>query len=67
MYVFFIAMGVFLMLALAVGAVVAIGMKGLYREKSPEVARMLAKTAQHMNGDAKNPPSLEKLFAHSRG
>ncbi len=65
MYVFLIAMIVCLALSLGVAAVVAIGMKGHLREKNPEVARVLAKTAQHLNGDAKNPPSLERLFAHS--
>lgn len=48
--------------ALAVTAVVAVGMRGRGRQISPEWAQRLARTAEHLNGDAKPPKRVQHLF-----
>ncbi|MGO4958047.1 hypothetical protein ACTQ49_12405 [Luteococcus sp. Sow4_B9] len=42
-------------------AVVAVGMKGAFREKAPRAANHLAVAARHMNGDAEPPQALVDL------
>lgn len=66
MFVFVIATIVCLILSLGVGAVVMVGMKGLYRDRNPRVARGLANAARHMNGDAEPPEAFERLLAAVR-
>lgn len=53
-----ITMLVILLIAAAIVAVVAMGMQGHAREVSPEFANAMARTAQHLNGDAEPPRGL---------
>ena len=56
-----IVMLVILGIALAVIAVVAVGMQGGGSERS-EIARTMTRTAQHLNGDAQPPRGLVEFF-----
>ena len=62
MYVFAVTLFLVLLLCVGVVGVVVIGMKGMFRDDAPATADFLAKTAQHLNGDAPAPERLEKLL-----
>lgn len=66
MYVFWIMLAVCIALAVGIAAVVAVGMKGLFREQNPALSRLLAKAATHLNGDAEPPAQLERLLESTR-
>lgn len=51
-----------LALAVAVGAVVVLGMEGRGRDHAPELADKFARAAKHLNGDAQPPERLQHLF-----
>lgn len=53
---------VMLIAAVAVTAVVAVGMKGRGSARAPGIASFLARTARHLNGDAKAPKRVAHLF-----
>lgn len=57
-----IVMLVILAIALAVIAVVAVGMQGGMADKAPDLAQRMARTAQHLNGDALPPKGLVEFF-----
>lgn len=54
-----------LCLAVAVGviAVVAVGMRGMYYERNPHLAKVLAEAAQAFNGDARPPAVVQQVAA----
>ena len=51
----YLTMFFIILVALAIGGVVAIGMQGAGRERAPQLANHLAEAARHMNGDAAGP------------
>lgn len=51
-----------LVLAVVVIAVVVMGMEGTGREKHPEIAHAMARTARHLNGEGEPPKALLTLF-----
>ncbi|SER50378.1 hypothetical protein SAMN05443377_101199 [Propionibacterium cyclohexanicum] len=55
MSVFILALIAALALAVAVGAVVAIGIQGYYRDRNPRLARLLHRIARLLNGE---PPPV---------
>lgn len=57
-----IGTGIIVIVALAVIAVVAVGMNGAMADKAPELADIMANTARHMNGDAEPPKALVEIF-----
>lgn len=57
-----IMMLVILGIALAIIAIVAIGMQGNPRSSSPKVRTAIARTAKHLNGEAPPPPGLVSFF-----
>lgn len=62
MPIVFIVMLLIVLVALGVCAVVAMGMQGAGRERAPELANVLARTARHLNGDADPPQALLRLI-----
>lgn len=62
MPIVFIVMLLIVLVALGVCAVVAMGMQGAGRDRAPELANVLAKTARHLNGDADPPQALLHLI-----
>jgi len=62
-----IMMLVILGIALAIIAIVAIGMQGNPRPaNSPKVRKAMASTAKHLNGEAPPPPGLVTFFGDLR-
>lgn len=57
-----IVMLVILGIALAVIAIVAVGMQGNLSKKAPDLADAMARTARHLNGDAQPPQGLVEFF-----
>jgi len=57
-----VSTGVILLIAVAVIAVVAVGMNGSMADRAPELADVMASTARHLNGDAEPPKVLVELF-----
>lgn len=51
-----------LVLAVVVIAVVVMGMEGTGRDKHPEIADAMARTARHLNGEGEPPKALRTLF-----
>lgn len=51
-----------LVLAVVVIAIVVMGMEGTGREKHPEIAHAMARTARHLNGEGEPPKALLTLF-----
>ena len=49
-------------LAVAVAAMVVIGMEGHGKDRAPELANRLARAARHLNGDAEPPKRFQHLF-----
>ncbi|MGA4669850.1 hypothetical protein ACPCG0_08650 [Propionibacteriaceae bacterium Y1923] len=60
-----VAMIIIVVLALAVTAVVAIGMRGKMSDRNPAVAERLGTVAKHLNGDAEAPASLVQFYETS--
>ena len=60
-----VAMLVIVGIALAVGAVVAVGMRGKWREHNPVVADRLGAVGKHLNGDAAAPDSFVQFYETS--
>lgn len=58
----YLSMFVILLLALAACAVVAVGMKGIGRDRAPQLADRFAVAARHLNGDAEPPQALVDLL-----
>lgn len=58
----YLTMFFIILVALAIGGVVAIGMQGAGRERAPQLANHLAEAARHMNGDAEPPQALVDLM-----
>ena len=56
------ALIVILAIALAVIAIVAVGMQGNLADRAPEIAHVMANTARHLNGDAQPPRGLVEFF-----
>jgi hypothetical protein len=63
-----IMMLVILGIALAIIAIVAIGMQGAPRPSAnqPKVRTAMARTAKHLNGEAPPPPGLVNFFEDLR-
>lgn len=57
-----VAMVVVIIAALAVAALVVMGMEGRYTQRAPELSHQLARAARHLNGDGRVPRRLERLF-----
>lgn len=60
-----VAMIIIVGLAIAITAVVAIGMRGKMSDRSPVVAERLGTVARHLNGDAEAPESLVQFYETS--
>ncbi len=58
MTVFVLALIVCLVMAVAVGAVVAVGMQGYYRDRNPRLAHKLYRASKYLNGE---PPADSKF------
>ena len=54
-----------LSLAGGVVAMVVMGVEGRGRERAPQIAETLGKTARHLNGEAEPPPGLLRLLHRS--
>ena len=57
-----VAMIIIVGLGIAVGAVVAIGMRGKLSYRNPAVAERLGLVAKHLNGDAQPPESFVQFY-----
>ncbi|MEL4357149.1 MULTISPECIES: hypothetical protein [unclassified Luteococcus] len=62
MTAFLITLFLILFVALAVAAVVVVGMKGYGGNHAPRLAGGLAETARHMNGEGEPPQALIDLL-----
>lgn len=63
MQFFLLLMVLCLAVALGVIAVVAVGMRGMYYERNPHLARVLSEAARAFNGDARPPAMIQQIAA----
>lgn len=59
---FVVAMILIVALAAVISGVVAIGMRGAYRQQAPGVANGFAVAARHLNGDAEPPAAFLNAY-----
>lgn len=62
MPIMFLALLVVMVFALVIIAVVVMGMEGTGKDKHPEIAHAMARTARHLNGEGEPPKALLALF-----
>ena len=55
-----ITMSVILVIAFAIMGLVTVGIQGLGRRRAPKVARTMARTVAHLNGDGRPPRVLSR-------
>ncbi len=63
MQFFLLLMVLCLAVALGVIAVVAVGMRGMYYERNPHLAKALTEAAKAFNGDARPPAVIQQIVA----
>lgn len=62
MPIMILALLVVVVLAVVIIAVVVMGMEGTGKDKHPEIAHAMARTARHLNGEGEPPKALLTLF-----
>ena len=66
MSIFAVSLLLIVLLALVIAVLVAVGLEGYYRDRTPRLARGLTTAARHLNGEGTVPKALDDLLsAHS--